>query len=168
MLITLARKPLTGSVAANCLAHGVGGINIDATRIAGVLPTPCFGTGWSWHDKNNALLGYRDKEYYADQAGAAYTPSQLGRWPANVLHDGSEAVLAGFPQTEGGKFKLNRDTGRTAISTTAHNARQPNRPSSICNYGDAGGASRFFKQVQRQPDGFPSQDKQVGGGNGQA
>ena len=144
MLITLARKPLPKgvNVATNALQYGCGGINIDATRIAGVLPTPCFGTGWSWHDKNNALLGYRDKEYYADQAGAAYTPSQLGRWPANVLHDGSEAVLAGFPQAGGGfgqrGGRLQATVGDYGLKATMQTV----------GFGDSGSAARFFKQIE--------------------
>lgn len=38
MLITLARKPLEGNVANNCLQHGTGALNIDATRIGGRWP----------------------------------------------------------------------------------------------------------------------------------
>jgi hypothetical protein len=31
--ITMARKPLEGTVAANVLAHGTGGINVDGCRV---------------------------------------------------------------------------------------------------------------------------------------
>lgn len=50
--------------------------------------------------------------------------------------------------SKGGAFQLNADVNRTAISTRAHHARQPNRTSSVCNYGDVGGASRYFKVFQ--------------------
>ncbi len=61
--VALARKPLDGTVAANVLAHGTGGINIDACRVP-------------------------------SEAGE-------GRWPANLVHDGSGEVLALFPESKG-------------------------------------------------------------------
>ena len=47
--------------------------------------------------------------------------------------------------TGGGTPTLNSDVDRTAISTTAHNPREPNQSDSLANYGDAGGASRYFQ-----------------------
>jgi site-specific DNA-methyltransferase (adenine-specific) len=71
--ITVARKPLIGTVAANVLAHGTGALNIDGCRV-----------------------GWPDGETVERAA-----PSQLGRWPANLIHDGSDEVLAAFPQAPG-------------------------------------------------------------------
>jgi len=78
--IVLARKPLDGTVAANVLAWGTGGLNIDASRVAGAAgdgnwggktASRGFGGGWDGQDKPNV---------------AANTQ---GRWPANLLltHD---------------------------------------------------------------------------------
>lgn len=86
--IVLARRPLIGTVAANVLAHGVGGINIDACRIETGGETPS-GSG---NGSRNSIMGQ-----VASSAGNGgnVTPD-AGRWPANVLHDGSDEVLAAF------------------------------------------------------------------------
>ena len=76
--IILARKPLNGTVAANVQAHGVGGINIDGCRVEGLAERP--GTTPPRQD---------------------YEPNTLGRWPANVLHDGSDEVTSLFPDSKG-------------------------------------------------------------------
>lgn len=83
----LARKPLEGSVAANVLAHGAGALNIDGCRIeAGdKAPAPVGQFGGS-EIGPTGLRGVSD--------GAA---DGLGRWPANIVHDGSPEVVAAFP-----------------------------------------------------------------------
>jgi len=85
--IHILRKPCSEStVAANVLRWGTGALNIDATRIgANTLPTPCKGTGWAAQDKKNAEQGYRPTAYYEGQDGVAYSPNNLGRWPANLV-----------------------------------------------------------------------------------
>lgn len=84
LTITVARKPLDGTVARNALTWGTGGINIDATRIlAGQQPTPTTAPGWDSLNARNALGGYRDSAY--QQGPAMYNPSSLGRWPANLI-----------------------------------------------------------------------------------
>jgi site-specific DNA-methyltransferase (adenine-specific) len=67
--ITMARKPLSGTVAANVLEHGTGAINVDGCRVA--------------------FAGEDDEQ-------KATAP---GRWPANLIHDGGEGVLSLFPDT---------------------------------------------------------------------
>lgn len=74
--ITVARKPLVGTVAANVLEHGTGALNIDGARL------------------------------------------ECQRWPANLIHDGSEEVIEAFPQAPG-------QIAKASIS-------------------DAGSAARFF------------------------
>jgi site-specific DNA-methyltransferase (adenine-specific) len=88
--ITVARKPLCGTVAENVLKHGTGGINVDGCRIA----------------SDNGDTTARTPSLVRDTAapfgrGEAMggNGSPLGRWPANLIHDGSEEVLAGFPET---------------------------------------------------------------------
>jgi DNA modification methylase len=89
--IIVARKPLDGTVAANVLKHGCGGLNIDGCRVASAAPiqdaagSPGFGAG-------------RDDNY---QLGTGAIFRDGGRWPANVVHDGSEEVLAAFPDAPG-------------------------------------------------------------------
>jgi DNA modification methylase len=88
--ITVARKPLIGTVAANVLAHGTGAINVDGCRVVrppgerteyGVDGNECSPT-------NNT---------YGDRVRVAYKPDEAGRYPANLIHDGSDEVTAMFP-----------------------------------------------------------------------
>lgn len=92
--IVLARKPLQGTVAMNVMKHGTGAINIDACRIGESGGTKDFPTGVG--NKKNEVFG---------KYGAAETKEidGLGRFPANILHDGSREVLDYFP-TGAGKF----------------------------------------------------------------
>jgi DNA modification methylase len=82
--ILLCRKPLIGTLAENVLMHGVGGINIDASRVRA--------------PDVNALAANRDRAMTTDMRGVPCTSqgSPLGRWPANVLHDGSDEVMDAF------------------------------------------------------------------------
>jgi site-specific DNA-methyltransferase (adenine-specific) len=76
----MARKPFKGGVAANVLEHGVGGINIDASRIEGE-PVPInVLEQWS---------GFGEKERPDYKA----TVNDQGRWPANVLLDEDSGAL---------------------------------------------------------------------------
>lgn len=87
--VTLARKPLEGSVAKNVRAYGTGAINIDGCRVGDeVMPkTESDGT-------------YTGKGSYA-MAGAhtnkRVVGSRTGRWPANLIQDGSPDVTGLFP-----------------------------------------------------------------------
>jgi DNA modification methylase len=95
--ICLARKPLIGTVVENILEHGTGGINIDDCRV----PTS---QDDDIHAKNPHTLGgfgHADASIYGTSDGApAYDPS-VGRFPANIIHDGSEEVLEAFPASTG-------------------------------------------------------------------
>lgn len=86
--IVLARKPLSeGTVAANVLRWRTGALNIDACRIeavAGDAPV-------SWEAPRGGI-------WRTDAAAQSnLTVTGKGRWPANVCHDGSDDVVAGFP-----------------------------------------------------------------------
>lgn len=79
-VITVARKPVVGSVAKNVLKHGTGGLNIDACRIGNFQNTQPSGM-----DRMNATLaeqGYRPNAY---QQGEPPVSEAVGRWPANVI-----------------------------------------------------------------------------------
>jgi site-specific DNA-methyltransferase (adenine-specific) len=92
--ILLAQVPFrekTGTV--NVLAHGTGALNIDATRVP---------ADWD-NDPSKRGLGYGFNKA-GDQTPAAFANSEArttfdttkGRWPPNLLHDGSPEVLAAF------------------------------------------------------------------------
>jgi len=95
--ITVARKPLAGTVETNWRAHGTGALNIDACRV----PT---GTTDDIHAKNphtKGGFGHGDAAVYGDSAGAAVYDPEAGRWPANLIHDGGDEVIAAFPDSGG-------------------------------------------------------------------
>ncbi|AJR26377.1 hypothetical protein TZ53_13220 [Sphingobium sp. YBL2] len=110
--IVLARKPLIGSVAANVAAHGTGAINIDGCRVptddklragAGIIPVrhePDVPRGRA----GEASAGHRYSDRGATNFAATPGPRggvARGRWPANVVHDGSDEVVAAFPDAPG-------------------------------------------------------------------
>ena len=134
-LVCVARKPLSErTVAGNVLKHGTGGINVDACRVAG-----SFQSGWS-------ISGSKASDNLA-MSGANYArdpkpDSPLGRWPANVVHDGSpevEAAFAAFGERTSGTATLGPTGGDdnerfwTGKKTTITSC-----------FADSGSASRFF------------------------
>ena len=96
--ICIARKPFRGTVAANMLRHGTGALNIEACRI------PYDGAADELESKGknrHADFGSgprTNRTFSADNRdrGEAGNYDPPGRWPANVVHDGSDAVLEAF------------------------------------------------------------------------
>lgn len=135
--ITVARKPLVGTVANNVLAYGTGALNIDGCRV----PT-------TDHYAYPNGPGGKSLHYSSDARSADVRPSPTqmhtdGRWPANLIHDGSEDVLSCFPNTSSGK-PSDKPRGRRAGGFGNVGADKgdgvPNGP----QYGDTGSAARFF------------------------
>ncbi len=95
--IVMARKPFKGSVAENVLEHGTGGINIDGCRV-GINPEiddKRLGGQGEWKTDKTAK-----NVYEGGYEGKNIASSEQGRFPANVMHDGSEEVLEIFPITK--------------------------------------------------------------------
>jgi site-specific DNA-methyltransferase (adenine-specific) len=118
--ICLARKPLIGTVVANVLTHGTGALNVDGCRVA--TDEDLNGGAYVKSGGRASLQG--DERTGAAQGmfqpgktvGADYV-QPLGRWPANLIHDGSDEVLAAFPDTgvsSGGKGAASGDAGSAA------------------------------------------------------
>ena len=83
--IIVARKPLSGTVAGNVLEWGTGGINVDGCRVGrGTDDVSGWSQTGSKASENRAMSGGN----YARDA----KPDAEGRWPANLIHDGSEEV----------------------------------------------------------------------------
>lgn len=138
--IIMARKPLEGTVAANVLKWGVGGINVDACRIGHGEPEKrTFRTSDKFSGRYN---GGENGHYRNGDSLASASPQ--GRWPANLLLDEEAARLLDEQTGElkaGVAVKRNFD-GRT------YNAHQnwglKAQAKDDMGYGDTGGASRFF------------------------
>jgi site-specific DNA-methyltransferase (adenine-specific) len=114
--ITVARKPLIGTVAQNTLEYGTGALNIDGCRIeAEPMPANTGGGG---------LPRRSDCEHRGP--GVVTQPHALGRWPANIIHDGSDEVLEAFPDAPGQQGDL-KETGRYRPSSGRLGDMEPPR-----------------------------------------
>ena len=99
--ICLARKPLIGTVASNVLAHGTGGLNIDGCRVGTEVRHAAFTSLAPASGNRLGAPGTAEA-----RRGTQGEPKEyVGRFPANLIHDGSDEVLAGFPDAGGGYGK---------------------------------------------------------------
>jgi DNA modification methylase len=135
--VVVGRKPLVGTVAANVLAYGVGGLNIDATRIG----TEGGGTNCDKRDQSGNCLGHDGSGKFSRTVHAKEVSAAQGRWPANVMLDEYTAGLldeqSGFSKSSG---VINRWTdGAKPFGNGAGGAYE-----SVQGVADSGGASRFF------------------------
>ena len=138
--IVMARKPIEGSIVDNVLKHGTGGINIDGCRIAygeGNEPIPQLAQGKT--KVNSTKTMFDGQSLHKSKTEAVIGGSLDGRFPANVMHDGSEEVLSNFPNT-----KSVKGNPRTAI--IKNQTRLNNSKEVFVNneYDDEGSAARFF------------------------
>lgn len=136
--VTVARKPFKGTIAANVQAHGTGGLNIDGCRVsfAGEQDEReskqknkhgDFGSG----PMSNKVFG----EYKKDRDNYDAT----GRWPANLIHDGHDEVVALFPESS--------VTGKRSAKSQSAEVKRTNWLTGnheSTEYTDQGSASRFF------------------------
>ena len=132
--ITMARKPLVGTVAANVLAHGTGALNIDGCRVLvdGEERAPITSKGG---------LPVRHTEHAPREGGVVAQPHELGRWPANLIHDGSDEVLAAFPKASGALAPV-RGTEPSGKKDSTFGEFAGRAPSDQRDGG--GSAARFF------------------------
>jgi len=138
--IVLARKPLSeNSIVANVLKHRTGGLHIDECRIEYADENDRSG----WHKTGGGGKGYMDTDTFKIRE---ISPEEIqertskGRFPANVMHDGSEEVLKVFPSTSksagGGGVKT---TGKNVYGK--YNGREYDK---TIGYGDEGSVARYF------------------------
>ena len=126
--IIVARKPIVGTVAANVLKYGTGAINIDGCRIEIIdEKIPRLNIPYERKGDNN-FGGGRDK-----RQGLITGQLSHGRFPANLIHDGSQEVLELFPKKVGGQ-------GGGCHGKIFGNGKE----SKFEGYHDSGSAARFF------------------------
>jgi len=135
----LARKPLIGTVAANVMAHRTGALHIDACRVGFASEADrSESVGKNQHETfGSGARGQATVYGSMDRPRDNYGPA--GRWPANVVHDGSPEVLAGFPVSDarGGGEKV-RAAGQ-GVFVSGHVGGQDK-----VVRNDTGSAARFF------------------------
>lgn len=136
--IVLARRPLDGTVARNVLTHGCGALNIDACRVEAVVG--------DYDHPGNERTGAAGETWNSETCGFKNTnqkpPNALGRWPANLIHDGSDEVEAAFAafgesKSVGGRIGKKTASGVNIVPSGNFTKGDP-------GYGDTGSASRFF------------------------
>lgn len=135
--IIVARKPLEGTVAENCLRYGTGALNIDGCRVE---PT----------GESRERVGEASQERRYTNVGStnfAAKPgvrggASAGRWPANLIHDGSEEVLAGFPRQKSPGTYKSRTTSVPGAGGTMGKGWHDH--GLHIGFGDSGSAARFF------------------------
>jgi site-specific DNA-methyltransferase (adenine-specific) len=135
--ITVARKPLIGTVAENVLAHGTGALNVDGCRVGS-------NAGWSYQSGRGGS-GWHGRESLSTNLSKPMAATQ-GRWPANLIHDGSDEVVGLFPETKnGGKQGANRISKGSGGEATG-NIYGVYKSHEVIEYygGDSGSAARFF------------------------
>jgi site-specific DNA-methyltransferase (adenine-specific) len=128
--VTVARKPLIGTVADNVLTHGTGGLNVDGCRVG--------------NDQVGARAANKDMTPRRNLAFAMQKFSgnpAIGRWPANLIHDGSDEVVGLFPVTQTGGLRIN-GVGASPNNTVYQGGWRRGQD----NYepGNTGSAARFF------------------------
>ncbi len=136
----LARKPIEGTVANNCLKWGTGGLNIDGTRVE-ITDTNGRASVPSAFKQRKAPNGTKFFQGEAMNGEPNTLYNTTGRFPANLIHDGSDEVEAVFPQTGKSPATYNRKT--PAVS--GHFSGPVTKETTAVNFGDSGSAARFFK-----------------------
>ena len=150
--IIVARKPLIGTVAENVLAHGTGALNIGGCRV----PPDGADNDAAYRAKCESVVGLdrnRNGVCYGEMPGKRRDSySAEGRFPSNLIHDGSPEVVALFPDSKGsgGSVPNVKITGYGggAVGTGESKYLGGERTKVDCG---SGSAARFFKQVG-QPD----------------
>ena len=133
--IVVARKPLDGTVANNILKWGTGGINIDGCRIE------TNGEDRSARYNGKPPKGMTAPFQYKNKKNEVWDASK-GRFPSNLIHDGSEEVEKIFPDSDGqqGDVKGTEPSHTGESGIYGNYKRAPAHP----KREDNGSASRFF------------------------
>lgn len=160
--IVLARKPLDGTVAANVQAWGVGALNIDGCRIES------GNEGKHRADEPSQFRRYDGNggtNFAALPGPRGGDPS--GRWPANLIHDGSDEVVELFPES------ASCNSASNARPESKYRPGQGNyQPQGRIYPGDSGSAARFFycakATAEERNEGLDHLPERVKVFNGQA
>lgn len=137
--IYFGQKPFSEKTgAANVLRWGTGAVNIDACRIG-------------MNGGNKSISGGPSNGIYGHGLNKGFIYERvpgLGRWPANLITDGSEEVLACFPESDANGYRANDSQQTGAIFGSCGKVQVGER-----GYDDSGSAARFFAS-------FPQEDVQ--------
>ena len=138
--VFIGQKPFSEATGpANLVRWGVGAMNIDGCRVLDGTETG--------RDRPKYEPNYANAVYGVGMGGGAHENTH-GRYPANVIHDGSPEVLATFPDTKAGAFPSRRGAG--GISCDGHVGQTGLDPRST----DSGSAARYFNACPFEDDEY--------------
>jgi DNA modification methylase len=141
--IIVARKPMTDTVAQCVLEHGTGGINVDGCRV-----------GMEARQSMTGGMGRKANPVYGKFArtDVEVIDTNKGRWPANLVHDCSEEVLALFPESKSSSavMPLPLTPGDSVGEVHGDVGR-----STLRGHDDGGSAARFFYSAKADKDDRP-------------
>lgn len=146
----LVRKPIRGTVAANVLAHGTGGLNVDACRIG-----RSEGDRTEYGVDGDEGSGSQNTYSFRPEDRGPYSPHDGGRWPANITFDEAAAAMldASVPPSKSTK---KTQTGSRVRSMSNENVKGGfAMTDGSTSYEDSGGPSRFYyiaKPSRREKD----------------
>ncbi len=127
--IVMARKPFKGTLVDNVLENEVGALNIAESRVGGEVmkAQPSGKTSRAYQSEATTTAGGKGE-------------NQVGRFPANVIHDNSQEVIDSFPTTKSSKGKpfKKEDHSNPSVNTNFGRGNYDG------GYGDSGSAARFF------------------------
>lgn len=133
----LIRKPLEGTIVDNVLKHGTGAINIDKSRIP-------IGDG---EDTTSVIKANKPSTFSADVNNWNTTNLKpQGRFPSNLIHDGSDAVMEEFAKYGESKSSIIKAKVRDSHNSTtfSKNGGTLNNVYLDSGYDDTGSVARFF------------------------
>ncbi len=138
--ITMARKSLIGTVATNVLEHGTGALNIDGCRVPVDPEADASQLRTMNRNKRDGDDGWGMSTVLGDKPQVVRSD---GRWPANLIHDGSEEVMLGFPDTSPSNGAPRNNKANASIGAFGTSDRI------TMGISDSGGsAARFFYQAK--------------------
>lgn len=143
--IVMARKPLIGTVGANLAKHGTGALNISGCRVE--TDENLNGGAYTQGGGRTQLVGDERQGAAAGMFQAGKTADTdyeqpEGRWPANLIHDGSDEVLATFPQARGQIADASSSSETRKNQNTYGEMKRGNDGMQARDQG--GSAARFF------------------------
>lgn len=127
--IMLARKPLEGTLEQNFKKWGTGGLDIDGCRIGEIGA------------RNNGRK--KDSDIYGNFGPTQKQDYNKGRWPANLMHDGSDEVVNCFPEAKDQQGDL-KNHSKQRKSPNGVFSEMPPAKDHIARIEESKSAARFF------------------------